>query len=353
MTILRLIILIMALTSVANCQSFSPLATAGPFHIEKVFSQRVQVDYAMTLSSPETKDGVLKEYALIPPETEMQKPVSCHVLCREVPNLTAYLLRDENDSTRFYQMIQVPLANGLLNRPIHLDIIYTVDLFKVKLREGADSSDISAGKPTVFDIRPTKCIDYTNVTFRSYLRDFDLIRTNGENNLAFAYRAYQILCADLAARIKDGDTGSPSNWRASYLCQRSMQHGACGNCAIQLVAILRANGVPARLLTGRWAKDSEPDYGQFHVRADFYDPSIGWIPVDPTFGFSDLRDHKNINGEFGNNNADFIIMHLNTEVHPQNSYFEMPLHQFGVSRYEGSNPFNPQWAENWIVKKIM
>jgi hypothetical protein len=248
-------------------------------------------------------------------------------------------------------MIIVPLANGLLARPIHLEISYIVDLFDLRLREGADDSGLAIAKPTVFDTRATKCIDYNSPVFQEYLREQKLIRAADESNLAFAYRAYRTLCADLTKRVKTGAPDSASNWQASYQCRG--QCGGCGNCSMQFVAILRANRVPARMVVGRWAKNQDGDYGQWHVKTDFYDPAVGWIPVDPTFGFFSCRDGNNPDPNFGNYGADFITMHLNTEVHPWHSYFEMPLHQFGVGRYEGSSPFHPEAApENWSVKRL-
>lgn len=342
----------MGFTSLVNGANLPSLDTSKPFHIEAAFHQRVQVDYSTTVSCPETKGGILNEYAPVPPDTETQKTVSCHISCREIPHLYERQVPDENDSTRFYKMIQVPMANTLINHPFHIDITYIIDLYDVKLGEGVKQSDVTTDQPTYLDTRATKSIDYQNPAFQSYLRDFGLIKTNGESNIAFAYRAFRILCADLATRCKNdaATVGSPPS---SYLCQRTMHNGGCGYCASQYVAILRANGVPARMLAGRWAKNGEPNYGQWHVRTDFFDPTIGWLPVDASFGFSEYRDAKNFNEQFLNcNRGDFITMHLNTEVHPQGSNFEMPIQQFGVCKYDGAYPFRPQYTESWIVKKL-
>jgi hypothetical protein len=99
-----------------------------------------------------------------------------------------------------------------------------------------------------------------------------------------------------------------------------------------------------------WAKNNEGTYGQFHVRVDFIDAAVGgWVPVDPTFSLIAARDGKDPDINFGANNGDFITMHLNSEVSPEGSNFEMPLHQFDVLAFRGNGPFRPKITETWTV----
>jgi len=54
------------------------------------------------------------------------------------------------------------------------------------------------------------------------------------------------------------------------------------------VALMRANGIPARRVSG-WGKNFKQNEELFQQRfshgwAEFYLPGSGWIPVDPTFG---------------------------------------------------------------------
>nr|MBA3684840.1 transglutaminase family protein [Planctomycetota bacterium] len=67
--------------------------------------------------------------------------------------------------------------------------------------------------------------------------------------------------------------------------------GDCGGLCIALAAALRANGVPARLLAGRWATSALPEhrvddvpYLQQHVKLEFHCQGIGWVPCDPASG---------------------------------------------------------------------
>ncbi len=63
---------------------------------------------------------------------------------------------------------------------------------------------------------------------------------------------------------------------------------------------------------GRWALNQDRDYGQRHVRSDFFDPSLGWVLVDQTFAVGLLRDRAaKPFKHFGGDNPDFITLHTN------------------------------------------
>lgn len=58
--------------------------------------------------------------------------------------------------------------------------------------------------------------------------------------------------------------------------------GKCVDFSSVFVALARSVGVPAREILGtRIAKDGDIT-GAYHCRAEFYLPSFGWVPVDPS-----------------------------------------------------------------------
>ena len=59
----------------------------------------------------------------------------------------------------------------------------------------------------------------------------------------------------------------------------STMTGDCGNYSSVFISLLRAKGIPARHVVMVHGKEDE-----FHVRAEFYVPTYGWIPADPTWG---------------------------------------------------------------------
>ncbi|MDR3688883.1 MAG: transglutaminase-like domain-containing protein [Fimbriimonas sp.] len=328
------------------------VASGDAYHVERDLAQRVKGVLAKTITVSDASSGFLKVLAFVPPNTETQRVVSYRVRCREFPNAETFDAGDKIAKDKSYTGVRVPLSSATLGTPMHFDVTYVVDLYKTALRSGPTGSGKKASQPSEFDSQASKTVDFESSAFKKFLDDHDLKRRPDESNAYFAYRAFHILSTDLAARVDTKAPGvDPSNWQASFLSQRSCRNGGCGFCSIQLVGILRANGIPARLLVGRWALNTEGDYGQFHVRTDFFDPSIGWIPVDPTFGMMAVQHGDNPDVNFGGTDGNFITFHLNSEVSPEGCNFYMPIHQFEVVAYDGTERCTPQITETWTVTK--
>ena len=97
--------------------------------------------------------------------------------------------------------------------------------------------------------------------------------------------------------------------------------------AAMFVTALRARGIPARALAGRWAKSAKPadkigaiPYYQEHVKAEFYAQGVGWVPVD----LSSAVLHDRSPGKltfFGNDCGDFLTLHLDNDLTLDSLYF--------------------------------
>lgn len=96
--------------------------------------------------------------------------------------------------------------------------------------------------------------------------------------------------------------------------------GDCGNFCSVFISLLRAKGIPARHIVM-----ISPNENGYHVRAEFYLPAYGWIPVDPTFH----KDDPNGN-YFGKFNGVYIVTSLginNICMGPDGEYFVASLMQ--------------------------
>ena len=67
--------------------------------------------------------------------------------------------------------------------------------------------------------------------------------------------------------------------------------GFCEHIASAMAVLLRAEGVPTRIVTGYGPGERNPLTGYFEVRqadahawVEVYYPRVGWLPYDPTFG---------------------------------------------------------------------
>ena len=321
------------------------------FYLDRVFTDRVRVSYVKTITCGDAKSGEVRILAPIPPDIETQKLRSFSI--KSLDNVTTEipLIGDNNDRSRKYFGLKFDLSEELAQRPLRFQITYVLDLYKSQISRGKGKTPSASPDPDSLKSTPT--IDFTAKGFQNYLQQRQLTKNASESNLDFAYRAFTSLSADLARRTVDTSPQEPvSNWKASYLVTPQCKDGGCGMCAIQLVAILRANGIASRLEAGRWALDDVPGYGQFHVRTSFYDPALGWVPVDPTFGKLAVRKGQSPDQHFGGTDGNFVTMHLNTDVSPVDTPFGMPIHQFEVVSYKGPGPFQPKITETWKVSPI-
>jgi len=173
--------------------------------------------------------------------------------------------------------------------------------------------DITPEEAQVY-LRQTSHIDYNNPKFQQWL-DANKLRPNNEHALAFALRVFQFVRSTFKYEfVNDMDR------RASGIAKAGKTD--CGGFGILFSAIMRPNGIPTRLLFGRWAasQKSRTSYNQVHVKAEFFIKGIGWIPVD--LASSILHDKtapymKN----FGKDNGDFVVMHIEHDICVDTLYY--------------------------------
>jgi transglutaminase-like putative cysteine protease len=126
---------------------------------------------------------------------------------------------------------------------------YEVTLLKRDLKEGKPPLPplLDSTQRRVYT-SATEEYDFKSEPFATWLQTNHLLRKDRESNLAFGFRALKTLSQALKYKGKTGIE------KASTICTRG--DGACGGLSNVYVAILRANGIPARVLYGRLAKNS-------------------------------------------------------------------------------------------------
>ncbi|MFO0847970.1 MAG: transglutaminase domain-containing protein [Gemmataceae bacterium] len=102
--------------------------------------------------------------------------------------------------------------------------------------------------------------------------------------------------------------------KASAVCRS--EKADCGGLSVLFTAVMRANGVPARVRYGRWAKSAKPDekldghqYLQWHVKAEFYAAGVGWVPVDLAMSLGFTRPADRLT-QFGKDDGTFLTLHV-------------------------------------------
>ncbi|QDU23062.1 transglutaminase-like domain-containing protein [Urbifossiella limnaea] len=155
-------------------------------------------------------------------------------------------------------------------------------------------------------------INFAHDTFQKWLRDEGLVRAK-EDDIAFARAAF--------LRVRDTMKyayAADLDRRASAVCAAGTSD--CGGLAALYAAVLRANGIPARTLYGRWATSAAQDaklsgvaYYQWHVKAEFYAAGVGWVPADPGAAVEHDRTPDGLR-YFGTDAGDFLTLHVESAL---------------------------------------
>lgn len=155
-------------------------------------------------------------------------------------------------------------------------------------------------------------IDFKTEAFQSWLKAAGLVR-GAEDDIAFARAALAHLRDHMTYNYTPGQ-----DRKASAVCGAGRSD--CGGLSVLYAAVLRANGIPARTLYGRWALSADQAaalngvaYYQWHVKAEFFAAGVGWVPADPAGAVQydktpDLRHH------FGADPGDFLAFHVDPNL---------------------------------------
>ena len=181
------------------------------------------------------------------------------------------------------------------------------------------------------------------------MAEVGLKRHKGETDMAFARRAF--------AFIK----------HHFHINGHAAAHGLaglrCGQVGLRrpVVGFARRCG-PTESRPGCWAAAGRPrksrasatsDYGQWHVKSEFFAHGVGWVPVDVSGAVGDSRGGDFV--LFGNDRGDFIAMAAGQDLlldsfvsGKQNT----PLFQGVVYWWRGSGADrNYRFDELWTVRK--
>ncbi|MDA3854719.1 MAG: transglutaminase-like domain-containing protein [Candidatus Woesearchaeota archaeon] len=133
----------------------------------------------------------------------------------------------------------------------------------------------------------------------------NIISQNSSNIVDIAWNSYEWVIDNINYQQIAGE-----NDALTTLKNREGGSAELGNL---YVALLRANGIPARRVSG-WGKNfqlgEEYHLAKFaHGWAEFYLPDYGWVPVDPTWGQNKKFDY------FAKTYPSHIVMTKGSDIH--------------------------------------
>ena len=215
------------------------------------------------------------------------------------------------------------------------------------MKAGAKGREVKELSPNeiAFYTKSSPSLDYGSPGFKTWMATSRLKREPGESEMNFARRAF--------VYIKHHDVYQypTEQHSASQVC--AVGKSDCGGMSSQFAALMRSQGVPARLIAGRWAESEKGKDVKVHVKAEFFAPTVGWVPVDCSVAVGDK------NGPdfafFGNEGGDFLTLGDDQDF-VIDSFVSGQQHLTilqGVAHWwRGSGPStNSRYEERWTVIK--
>ncbi len=319
-----------------------------PFALLLLGPASAQVRYRIETEEKQTVTGTLV-YSASFPDLEAKEWIAFAAVAPELPGQrnpktvfdfpTAEKAKDRSALARGLLVASVPAKTDGLKTALSMKVRYTATLFSRHLAVAGDGRAVKVAPLTAEESQAALAglgdIDFKDERFQKWLKAAGYLKRKAEGEIPFARRVFLGLRASHTY-----DYRPAMDRKASAVCDGGKSD--CGGLSILFVAAMRANGIPARALFGRWATSAKPTdklgeaaYYQWHVKAEFFAANVGWVPVD--LAVSLLHDKSKDGLEhFGHDDGDFLTMHIDPNL-------ELDTVAFGrQSVHNLQNP--PFWA---------
>jgi hypothetical protein len=260
-----------------------------------------------------------------PPNTDNQRLLSASLTADGTPASGASI-RELSPYQRAVLMINFD-ANDQTRHSIATFGHYSIALAPRQLVPGAGpelGSPLAAGDRQLY-LSSSGLLDYRSSSFQHWLQSEELLRRANESDMDFAWRVFSKI---RALYVYNYD--SAQDRHASQLC--STNRTDCGGLSIMFASTLRNSGIPARTLFGRHTTsdkapgDVRTTYGAAHVISEFYQPEVGWIPVEMSGAVS--RKDADPLRFFGRDPGNLVTLHYDTDLQVDTILFGQSLVEY-------------------------
>lgn len=208
-------------------------------------------------------------------------------------------------------------------------------------------------------LRPSVTVDFDADDFKRWMKEEKIQRKSGEDDWTLARRFFLLIRSRYQFRPDPKVLGKASTTAIKG-------EGDYGAINALFVALCRSQGIPSRTLVGRLAKSTQlvtPRGGgaalsnhQWCIRAEWWHPDLGWVPVDLMSNLGQDRTEPQSNKWFGADTGDMIVFHEDFDVTLDPVLFEKKdlVGMEGIAVWSmGKGKLDAQTlTENWNVKKI-
>jgi hypothetical protein len=321
--------------------TFTPGVYAQGYLLEHEPVRRIQAVMSMTFRCP---DGKVDRWAVFPPafpELPRQRAV------KETLEPAGIAVEDDG---LLHQKVKIIRASGK-PKNFQAKASYELTLYTnrlVPLLAGQAPLKVELAGPLAKAFTHVTQ-DMTTKVFKDFVTKAQLHRGPKESDLALGRRTFLYIS---------------KNFKYIYPNIEGMDviqcgKGDCGGLSWVFVRVMRANGVPARLLLGHWAdsetpgKKGEPPDSHCHAKAEFFADGLGWVGADLSGG---VGAEGNPLVCFGNEAGDFVVCDLDTDrvvkVWPEDPPTKLGGTQGFFWWFQGNEGKGIQTEEHWTVKTL-
>jgi transglutaminase-like putative cysteine protease len=289
-----------------------PASAQVQYKIEFVEKQTVTATLVATSSFPNLEAKEWIAFAASAPELPGQKNTKTTF---DFP--TAETVTEWSPLARPVILARVPAKSDELKTKLSMKVQYMATLYSRHLAVAGDGvaskvAPLTASESTAA-LAEFGDVDFKTPAFQKWLTSAGYIRRKTEGEIPFARRVFLGLRGSNTYDYK-----TDMDRKASVVCDAGKSD--CGGLSLLFTAVMRANEIPTRTLFGRWATSAKADdkigaiaYYQWHVRAEFYAATVGWVPVDLA---TSIQHDKSKDGleQFGHDAGDFLTLHIDANL---------------------------------------
>jgi transglutaminase-like putative cysteine protease len=311
---------------------------------------RIDARYGVSVSAPAA--GAREWVILVPrpPDLPSQRILGADTLPPGTVVLERSALR------RPVLRIEIPVTDAAGTSGARAEARTAALLYSRTLRKGTGVSqtpDLSEAERDLY-LRRTVKFDRDSPELRKWITGHRLARGHAEGEINHARRVFRHLALNFQYEYL-----GEQNRSAPHVCTAGKSD--CGGLSVLFATVLRSQGVPARILAGRWARSADPgekigavNYRQEHITAEFFAQGVGWVPVDPAGAILHDRSAERL-AHFGNDPGLFLTLHVDAELLLDTGRFgirPMDLMQRASYWARGSGSLKDSvLTEAWTVKR--
>jgi transglutaminase-like putative cysteine protease len=331
-----------------------PAASKDTYVVETADARRIEAFLSCDVQCEDVYPREWVVFVAQAPELPGQSAVKSRMQPRAVT------VNEQSPLHRPILMARLPVGSHDFGNNISIRVTYEATLRSRRLRllrDGERSPGVPglSAKERKAALREHGDYDFTTKPFRQWLEARALHRRAEEGEIEFALRVFREIQSYAAYEYR-----ASMDRHASAVCRDGRSD--CGGLSVLFVSTLRANGIPARALIGRWAKSAREGetiggvgYFQAHVKAEFYAAGVGWVPVDVSQAVR--RGPRRASQQyFGNDPGNFLTLHVDPDLDVDTIYFgRQRLHNLQGPAYwvtgRGSSA-RFKSTEDWRVQEI-